>query len=59
MLRLNTPEEGLDATVFDVIKSNLLPLTLPLLLCNSGEPIDFVLNAAATFFILDLDDIDG
>ena len=29
VLRLNTPEEGLDATVFDVIKSNLLPLTLP------------------------------
>lgn len=29
LLRLPSPPEGLDCTVFEVIKNNLLPLTLP------------------------------
>ena len=41
------------------VLQQLLVSSLPLMLCSSENYMDFVLNSAATIFIIELDDISG
>ena len=45
--------------LINVFCRDLITLLLPLHLAHSDEYMDFVLNAVAAYFIIDLDDLDG
>jgi len=46
-------------TMVNVVGQTALIMTVPLLLCTSQTYMDFVLNAAASIFIIELDDCDS
>lgn len=45
--------------VVNYVIQQVLVTSLPIMLCTSETYMDFVLNAAATIFIIELDDTDG
>ena len=47
----------LGAAAINVIGLAIVTTTIPLFLCTSDSYMDFVLNAAATIFIVQLDDL--